>query len=72
MNKADTERVLGDEFLDRVADLLQQHPPGLSEHALLRLLQEADYFPSLGASPWEPHALFCRRTTLCDSSSASP
>lgn len=64
MNKADTERVLGDEFLDRVAELLQRHPTGLSEHGLLRLLQEADYFPFLGVSPWEPHALFCAHFLL--------
>ncbi len=64
MNKADTERVLDDEFLERVADLLQQHPAGLSEHQLLRLLQEAGYFPFLGASPWEPHALFCAHFLL--------
>ena len=64
MNKADTERVLGDEFLDRLADLLQRHPAGLSEHQMLRLLQDADYFPFLGASPWEPHALFCAHFLL--------
>jgi hypothetical protein len=64
MNKADADRALGEEFLDCVAGLLQQHPAGLSEHQLLRLLCDAGYLPFLGASPWEPHALFCAHFLL--------
>jgi len=64
MNKADTDRALGEEFLDSVAGFLLQHPAGLSEHQLLRLLGDAGCLPFLGASPWEPHALFCAHFVL--------
>lgn len=64
MDRADSERALGGEFLDTVARLLQQHTGGLGEHQLLRLLCDAGYLPFLGASPWEPHALFCAHFLL--------
>lgn len=64
MHKIDTERALGEEFLASVDALLGQHPAGLSEHQLLRLLYDAGYLPFLGASPWEPHALFCAHFLL--------
>jgi hypothetical protein len=64
MDKADTDRALGEEFLDTVSALLKQHPAGLSEHQLLRLLYDAGYLPFLGASPWQPQALFCAHFLL--------
>jgi hypothetical protein len=64
MDKTDSEPVLDDAFLNTVARLLHQYPAGLSEHQLLRLLKDADCLPFLGASPWEPHALFCAHFLL--------
>jgi len=64
MRKTDTDRALSEEFLASVDGLLHQHPAGLSEHQLLRLLCDAGHLPFLGASPWEPHALFCAHFLL--------
>jgi hypothetical protein len=64
MRKTDTDRALSEEFLAAVEGLLHRHPAGLSEHQLLRLLHDAGYLPFLGASPWEPHALFCAHFLL--------
>jgi hypothetical protein len=64
MRKTDTDRALGEEFLASVAGLLHQHPAGLSEHQLLRRLYDAGHLPFLGASPWEPQALFCAHFVL--------
>jgi hypothetical protein len=64
MDKTDTERALSGEFLDALAHLLRAHPQGLGEHQLLHRLQDAGYLPFLGASPWQPHALFCAHFLL--------
>ncbi|MDT8386321.1 MAG: DNA-J related domain-containing protein [Thiogranum sp.] len=54
---------LDEEFFEVLSGILVQHPEGIGEHALLRLLCD-EYFPFLGDSPWQPHVLFCAHFLL--------
>lgn len=62
-NKLNPPRELSEDFFEVLSETLAQHPGGISEHALLRLLCN-EYFPFLGDSPWQPHALFCAHFLL--------
>lgn len=62
-NEIDNPSLIGAAFSKAVSALLEQHPQGLGEHELLRLLHQ-DYFTFLGESPWQPHALFCAHFLL--------
>jgi hypothetical protein len=54
---------LSEEFFEVLSEKLAQYPEGIDEHALLRVLCNG-YFPFLGESPWQPHALFCAHFLL--------
>ena len=62
-NSLHEHRTLDEEFFGVLAETLAQYPEGIGEHALLRLLGK-EYFPFLGESPWQPHALFCAHFLL--------
>jgi hypothetical protein len=60
----DTEREIGDEFLEAVAGILHRHPAGVSEYELIGLLRAAGFLSFLGPPPADPQALFCAHFLL--------